>query len=128
VGQNIWVDNDKPTLKFVSFAKVLWGVDPREPDGMTVSRKNLFKLRRGGWGFIKRTEVATGCKKFIPDEEYRGEDPREIGFWGVQKNIEAAKKAIEEQLVSICLGMIIINANTLGRAASLNTGNQGNEE
>jgi hypothetical protein len=99
VGEIIWIDDKKPTFKFVSFAKAAWGVDPREPDGMTVSRKDLGKLRRGDWGFMKRTQANTRCEIFVPDEEYPGEDPREIGFWGVRKSIDVAKKAIEERLV-----------------------------
>jgi hypothetical protein len=66
---------------------------------MTVSRKDLGKLRRGDWAFMKRTQANTRCEIFVPDEEYPGEDPREIGFWGVRKSIDAAKKAIEERLV-----------------------------
>jgi hypothetical protein len=99
VGESVWIDDKKPTFKFVSFAKVPWGVDPREPDGVTVSRKDLGKLRRGDWVFMKRTQANTRCEIFVPDEEYPGEDPREIGFWGVRKSIDAAKKAIEERLV-----------------------------
>ena len=52
-----------------------------------------------GWAFVKHTEDVTGCEIFVLEEEYRGEDPREIGFWGVRKSIDAAKKAIEERLV-----------------------------
>jgi len=100
VGDNVWVGENKPTFKFVSLASVARGVDPSEPDGMTISRKDLGKLRRGDWAFVRGIEAATGCEVFIPEEEYRGEDPREIGFWGVRKNIDAAKKAIEERLVS----------------------------
>jgi hypothetical protein len=100
VGKNVWTGKNKPTFQFVSFAPVACGVDPGEPGGMTISRKDLGKLRRGDWAFVKRTEAVTGCEIFIPEEEYHGEDPREIGFWGVRKNIDAAKKAIEERLVS----------------------------
>lgn len=110
VGDNVWKGDKMPTFKFVSIAPVAWGVNLREPDGMTVSRKDLFKLRyasrkdsfkpsHSGWAFMKHTEDVTGCEIFVPEEEYRGEDPREIGFWGVRKSIDAAKKAIEERLV-----------------------------
>jgi hypothetical protein len=110
VGDNLWKGDKMPTFKFVSIAPVAWGVNLREPDGMTVSRKDLFKLRyasrkdsfkprHSGWAFVKHTEDVTGCKIFVPEEEYRGEDPREIGFWRVRKSIDAAKKAIEERLV-----------------------------
>jgi hypothetical protein len=80
VGENVWTGNNKPYFKFVSFAPVAWGVDPREPDGMTIFRNNLWELRRSDWAFVKRTEAITGCEILIPDEEYKGEDPREIGF------------------------------------------------
>jgi hypothetical protein len=100
VGDNIWTGSDQPTFKFVSLAPVAWGADPREPDGMIIRRKYLWELRRGDWAFIKRTQAVTACEISIPDEEYKGEDPREIGFWGVRKSIDAAKEAIVEPLVS----------------------------
>ena len=111
VGENIWTGDQKPTFKFVSFAPIAYGVDPREYDGMTVSRKNLWELRRGDWAFIKRTEAVTGCEIIIPDEEYHREDPREIGFHGVRTSIDAAKKAINEQLVSCLFISATANAN-----------------
>jgi 2EXR family/KH domain len=106
VGENIWTGDAKPTFQFVSFANVLWGVDSREPDGLTVSRSHIRKLSRDNWEFIKRTEAITGCEISIPDEEYRGEDPREISFRGVRKSIEAAKQAIVKKLVSELLHIV----------------------
>jgi hypothetical protein len=99
VGDNIWTGDEKPTFSFVSFAPVAWG-GSREIDGTTVSSKDLWKLSRGDWGFIKRIEATTNCEIVIPDEDYRGENRREIGFLGSRKSIDAAKKAIEDRLVS----------------------------
>jgi hypothetical protein len=115
VGENVWTGDQKPTFKFVSFAPIAYGVDPQEYDGTTVSRKNLWELRRGDWAFIKRTEGVTGCKIIVPDEEYPREDPREIGFHGVRMSIDAAKKAINERLVS-CL---FISVTAIANAISL---------
>jgi len=112
VGENVWVGDQKPTFKFVSFAPIAYGVDPQEYDGMTISRKNLWELRRGDWAFIKRTEAVTGCEIIIPDEEYHREDPREIGFHGVRTSIDAAKEAINERLVSCLFISVTANANS----------------
>jgi hypothetical protein len=112
VGENAWTGENKPSFKFVSFAPVAWGIDRREPDGMVISRNSLWKLRRGDWAFAKRTEAITRCEILIPEEEYKGEDPREIGFWGTRKSIDAAEKAIEERLVSRLSTSIRIHADT----------------
>ncbi len=63
----------------MSFAPITRGVDPRIRDSMTVSSKDVKKLRAGDWGFVKRLQANAGCNINIPDDEYPREDPHEFG-------------------------------------------------
>lgn len=49
---------------------------------------------------MESVKAKTGYEYFIPEEEYHMEDPREIGFWGTEAQIDTAKLAVEEQVVS----------------------------
>jgi hypothetical protein len=65
---------------------------------MVVSRKELLKLTSKSSRFIKGVERSTGCTIEIPDEMHKYQDHREIGFWGLEENVSAAKRCIEERV------------------------------
>lgn len=102
IGPNVWTGDNKPHFQCMSFAPIARGIDARVRDGMTVSRKAMRKIvgYDHSCSFMESVKAKTGCEYFIPEEEYHMEDPRNIGFWGTRVQIDAAKLAVGEQVVS----------------------------
>jgi hypothetical protein len=97
VGPNIWIGDDKPVFKFVSFAPTTIGIDSRIRDGLIVSPRDIKRLEADDSALIKSIMEDTGCKIHI-SEEGSMREYQEIGFWGAKEAVVKTKGAIEEQL------------------------------
>jgi hypothetical protein len=98
MGGNVWVDERMPAISLVSFSKRTEGPEYRICDGIVVSRKEFLKLRSHNCKFIKGVERNAGCQIIIPNEMHDFQQQREIGFWGMRKNVNFAKWSIEKRL------------------------------
>lgn len=99
-GDNVWQGANMPTFHFASFAPLKRGIEDRVFDGMEVSSRTVYKLSKYDWGFLKNIEQGSGCKIEVVPEEYRGEDPREIGLVGTAEGVEMVKRKILAKLDS----------------------------
>lgn len=87
-----WLGGNMPKIEFVSLAPKAVDNDPRGYDGVVVSAAAARKLRNQY--HLHTLEVTSGCEIYLPNEEVDQEDSVEVGFWGTQRQIEAAKGVI----------------------------------
>ncbi|EPE33938.1 hypothetical protein GLAREA_06951 [Glarea lozoyensis ATCC 20868] len=96
VGENMWVDDKKPTFHWVSLSPQD-GVDGIYYDGLGVDDAAVKFLNRRVHvldAISRRTE----CHIYIPNKTFPKEFPREIGFSGTRKAIEEAKAEIIKKI------------------------------
>jgi hypothetical protein len=99
VGPNIWIGDDKPVLKFVSFAPTAIGIDSSIRDGLIVSPRDMKRLEADDSALFKSVMEDNSCKTHISEEGFMREY-REIGFWVAKEAVEKTKRAFEEQLAN----------------------------
>jgi hypothetical protein len=69
-GPNIWIGDDEPVFKFVSFAPTAIGSDSRIRDGLIVSPRDMKRLEADDSALIKSVMEDTGCKIHISEEGF----------------------------------------------------------
>ncbi|EKD19742.1 hypothetical protein MBM_01694 [Drepanopeziza brunnea f. sp. 'multigermtubi' MB_m1] len=94
---NNWEGGNKPDFQFVSL--VPKAAEGKKFDTMMISVKDLPKLNGNCWAFMERVERSTKCHLKIPEQEFGGQEMREIGFYGTEAAIEKAYEMIIERLV-----------------------------
>ncbi|KAK2623579.1 hypothetical protein QTJ16_007133 [Diplocarpon rosae] len=102
-GDSLWSGDNKPAFLFSSFAPKVVGTEDKAFGGLMLTHKNIRKLEKGQWEFVKGVERDTGCRVEVLPEEYRGEDTREIGLTGPKEAVARAKELFEKKLVRFVL-------------------------
>lgn len=97
---NRWeAEKDRPKFSFISFAPHGYdGVMTTFRNGLGCSTPAVNLLRRNDCAFLKYVERTTGVRLDIPPQNYRDEDPREIGFSGTKEGVAGAKKMVLDKL------------------------------
>lgn len=101
VGTNLWVDEDKPTFKFVSLAphtktKSLTS-DGLIHEAMEVTKAQHQFLGKKYAALIKDLEYQSRCDILLSKWDYAGEG-REVGFSGSKEAVARARTLVEKEL------------------------------
>ncbi|KAI9054732.1 hypothetical protein LZ554_001883 [Drepanopeziza brunnea f. sp. 'monogermtubi'] len=94
---NNWEEGNKPDFQFVSLVPKAAG--GKKFDTMMISVKDIPKLNGNYWAFMEKVERLTKCHLKIPEQDFGGQEMREIGFYGTEAAIEKAYEMITERLV-----------------------------
>jgi len=94
-----WVGDMKPKFHFMSFCPHPFGVDNRSYDALPIEANQVNKLTRNRFAFLNGLRKKFGCEITVA-QRGNGHIQREIGFFGLEKDIVKAKAAIIEKLVS----------------------------